>query len=152
MRGNSTSGGRARTRSAESSRLRVGIDLVRLSEVQASIDRFGERFVSRIFTPGEERDCRMSPPLALSRFATRFAAKEAAFKVLRPGPHEPLPWRAVEVRQGHGGFAELALAGHASTLARRRGIKSLTLSMSHEGDYATAVVVAERSPSHRSPS
>jgi holo-[acyl-carrier protein] synthase len=149
MHGNGTPG-QARRRSAASSRLRVGIDLVRLSEVQASIDRFGQRFVSRIFTPGEERHCRTSPQLALSRFATRFAAKEAAFKVLRPGPNEALPWRAVEVRQGRGGFAELALIGRASTLARRRGIRSLTLSMSHEGDYATAVVVAERSLSHRS--
>jgi holo-[acyl-carrier protein] synthase len=128
--------------------LLVGVDLVRISDVADSLRQFGSRFVSRLFTSDEERYCRAVPHMELVRFATRLAAKEATFKALRPGD-DALPWRAVEVRRAAEGWCDIALHGRAAALARRRGIGSLALSMSHEGDYAMAVVVAGASPSRR---
>ncbi len=132
--------------------LEVGIDLVRLTEIEASLRLFGERFVGRVFTTGETEDCGRHPHLRVARLATRLAAKEATFKVLRPTPRDPLPWSAVEVRLTRGGAPELVLHGNAARLARRRKLTSLALSLSHEGDYATAVVVGLRSSTRGSPS
>lgn len=128
-------------------RLRVGIDLVRVSETRRSIDLFGDRFLRRVFTAGELRDCftDVAPDVALARLAARFAAKEATVKVLRPaGPPDEgwIDWRSIEVRRAPGGWSELHLHGDADALARRAGLDQLALSLSHDGDLATAVVVA----------
>jgi holo-[acyl-carrier protein] synthase len=122
---------------------RVGIDLVQVSRIEESIARFGDRFLRRLFTPGEIADCQAAPALATERFAARFAAKEAAIKVLRPltrwiDPH------GIEVRRLSGGPAALHLGGEAAELAQAAGLGGFALSMSHEGDYATAVVIAAR--------
>ncbi len=128
-------------------RLRVGVDLVRVSETRRSIDLFGDRFLRRVFTTGELQDCfgEVAPEVAFARLAARFAAKEATIKVLRPaGPPDEgwIDWRSIEVRRAPGGWSELHLHGDADALARRAGLGELALSLSHDGDLATAVVVA----------
>ena len=68
-----------------SSRLRVGVDIVGVSEVAQSLDRFGARYVRRVFTDAEAEYCgAVTGRAAAARFAARFAAKEATFKALRP--------------------------------------------------------------------
>ncbi len=114
------------------SRLAVGIDLVQVSRIAGSVETFGERFLRRVYTDGELAyaggDC--------ERLAARFAAKEAAKKALRL---DGVGWRDLEVVRTPSGACELVLHGAARAAA---GERSLALSMSHEGDHATAVVIA----------
>jgi holo-[acyl-carrier protein] synthase len=127
--------------------LRVGIDLARVSDTRRSIDLFGDRYLRRVFTARELDDCfgGVAREVAEARLTARFAAKEAAVKVLRPAgpPHEGwLDWRSIEVLRAPGGWTELHLSGDADALARRAGLGSLAVSLSHDGDLATAVVIA----------
>lgn len=124
------------------SSLLVGVDLVRVSEVSRSVARFGDRYVKRLFTDHEIAYCRSHPAAAAQRFAARFAAKEAAIKVLRPEDVRP-ELRFIEVRRAESGHCDLVLHGTAKTMAKARGIASLAVSLSHEEDLATAVVVAQ---------
>lgn len=122
----------------------IGIDLVQVSSVRASIERFGERFIRRLFTDSEAAYCEEQPHAAAERFAARFAAKEAAFKVLRPAD-QGVAWRSIEVVRAPAGWTELCLHADARALARAAGLQCFSLSISHEGDFATAVVIGTRS-------
>jgi holo-[acyl-carrier protein] synthase len=117
----------------------VGIDLVSVAAVQESIDRFADRYLARVYTPAELTDCDGDA----GRLAARFAAKEAAVKVLRPKPDEAVPWLAIETRRTAGGWAELTLHREAEGLAQTAGLEGWSVSISHETGYATAVVTAE---------
>ena len=120
----------------------VGVDLVEVSEVLGSIERIGDRYVRRLFTEDEIAYCRSRPEAQAMRFAARFAAKEATIKVLRA---EARPdFRAIEVRRSPVGWCDLVLHGAAKEMAKEAGIDGLSLSMSHEPSYATAVVIARR--------
>jgi len=114
------------------SRLRVGIDLVQVSRIAGSLDAFGERFLHRVYTAGELAYAQRDP----ERLAARFAAKEAAKKALGL---DGVGWRELEVVREDSGACELVLHGAARAAA---GTCTLALSMSHEGDHATAVVIA----------
>ncbi len=122
-------------------RMRVGIDLVPVEEVSRSLERFGRRYVHRLFTPAEAAYCAADPQTAAERFAARFAAKEAVFKVLHAAD-EAMDWRCIEVRRNAGGWCDIVLHGPVAALAERSRVTELSLSMSHEAAYATAVVVA----------
>ena len=121
----------------------VGVDLVEVNEVLASIERFGDRYVRRLFTDDEIAYCRARPEVEGMRFAARFAAKEATIKVFRA--EERPDFRTIEVRRSKGGWCDLVLHGAAKDMADAAGIDGLSLSMSHEPGHAMAVVVARRS-------
>jgi holo-[acyl-carrier protein] synthase len=121
--------------------LRVGIDLVRVSTVADAVAEHGERYLRRVYTDGELADCGGAGAPDLLRLAARFAAKEAALKALRAGD-AAVPWTAVEVVRTADGAPELALHGAAEALARAAGIAELAVSLTHEPEYASAVVVA----------
>jgi holo-[acyl-carrier protein] synthase len=125
------------------SQLVVGIDLVDVRQVAESLERFGDRYVTRLFTAAEASYGRAEPAAAAERLAARFAAKEATVKVLRPEGEWP-DWRSIEVRRASGGWCELALSGRAAELAAAAGLSDFALSLSHDGHYATAVVIARR--------
>ena len=123
-------------------RIQVGTDMVSVSDVSDSINRFGERYVQRLFTADEAAYCRAATgQAAAERFAARFAAKEAVFKALQPD-EPPGDWRAIEVTRRTTGQCEIVLHGEWAALTRRHGVESLALSMSHDHDRAIAVVVA----------
>ncbi|MGI9185549.1 MAG: holo-ACP synthase [Solirubrobacteraceae bacterium] len=117
--------------------LGVGIDLTSADDVRDSIGRFGDRYLERVYTARERSDCDGDP----SRLAARFAAKEATIKALRAP--DRLPWQTIELRRGPAGAPALALTGAAQALARERGCRSLTVSLTHERGQAMAVVVTE---------
>jgi holo-[acyl-carrier protein] synthase len=131
--------------SAATTRLRVGTDIVDVSEVAASLATFGERYLRRIFTPAEVAYCTSGDRDPSTHLAARLAAKEATMKALRP-EGDALPWRDIEVVRAPGGWCELRVTGEARALARRASIGSFALSMSHESRYATAVVIGEGKP------
>lgn len=122
--------------------LRAGIDLVAVSSVAESLAAHGDRYVDRVCTPREARACRGPSGTDPGRMAELLAAKEAAMKVLRPGPGTPLPWTDVEVLPGAGGGHTLELGGTAARLAARLGLGDLEVSVSREGTHAAAVAVA----------
>jgi holo-[acyl-carrier protein] synthase len=126
--------------------IRVGTDLVATEEVAWSMGHFGDRYLTRLFTPREIANCRATPFVAADRFAARFAAKEATIKVLRPR----VGWtdfRDIEIESGPGGAPILHLHGEAAALAARAGLFSFSVSLSHERAYACAVVAALEDPS-----
>lgn len=113
----------------------VGIDLVQVSQIAGSIDVFGDRFLARVFTDAEVAYARSTHDAA-ARLAARFAAKEAVKKALRL---DGVGWRDIEVVRAPDGACDVALHGAARAAL---GEGALALSMSHEGDHATAVVIA----------
>lgn len=123
--------------------LRVGIDLVRVPEVRDSVRAHGDRYLERVYTEREIADCRTADgDVAPERLAARFAAKEATIKALRPAG-TAVPWRTVEVRRDPDGWVELALSAQAAEHAAAAGLRHFALSLTHEGEYASAVVVAQ---------
>jgi holo-[acyl-carrier protein] synthase len=124
-------------------RTAVGVDLVAIDAVANSLATFDERYLRRVYTERERSDCRMPDgTLDAGRLAARFAAKEAALKVLRRAD-EAVPWRSVGVVRDANGHPALELAGAAQALATRHGIERLDVSITHEGAFAAAVVVAQ---------
>jgi len=120
----------------------VGLDVVSVSEVSAALNRFGDRYVDRVFTAREAAYCRASATIA-ERLAVRFAAKEAAVKALQP-ERRWTDWRAIEVKRDRSGRCGLVLHREAASLASRHGLRHFALSMSHDGDCAVAIVAAFR--------
>jgi holo-[acyl-carrier protein] synthase len=125
---------------------RVGIDLVRVSTVLEALGEHGDHYLRRVYTANEVEDCRRGGDVDPLRLAARFAAKEATAKALRVGPADPLPLTAIEVVRDPAGFPELALHGPAAALAAANRVTALALSLTHEEDYAAAVVLAEIRP------
>jgi holo-[acyl-carrier protein] synthase len=122
--------------------LRVGIDLVSVDHVEESVRVHAGRYLQRVYTERGPHDCTVPDGAPdPQRLGARFAAKEATLKVLRSAD-EAVPWRTIGVRSGAHGAPEIVLAGAAARLARRRGIESLAVSLTHEGPFAAAIVVA----------
>lgn len=118
------------------------MDITEVDAVARSVAEFGDRYLRRVYTDDELAYCLAEPgPSVAAHLAARFAAKEAVIKVLRPTESRP-DWRSIEVQRFPGGWCELELSGLAAVLAHDAGIDAMTLSMSHDGGYASAVVVA----------
>lgn len=124
--------------------IRVGIDLTSIADVVDALATHGDRYLRRVFTVREIADCR--DPAGIvdpERLAARFAAKEAALKALGASPDFGLALTSFEITTGDGGGPELALGGRARDLALAAGVSALSVSLTHEGAYAAAVVVAQ---------
>ena len=121
--------------------LRIGIDVVQISAIEASLAEFGERFTRRVFSDDEAAYALQAPALTAQRLAARFAAKEAAIKTF--GLSEAgVAWRDIEVRRAAGGACSLVLHRRAASLVERSGCTQIAVTLSHDGDYATAMVAA----------
>ena len=121
----------------------IGTDLMEIARIAQSIDRFGERFLERVFTPGEIAYCRRKQKTAAESFAARFAAKEAGAKALGTGISRGVSWLELEVGREAGGRPLLSLSGRAAERAQSLGITRIVLSLTHSRDVALAVVVME---------
>lgn len=121
--------------------LRVGLDLVDIRRIRESMERFGGRFLTRLFSENEIAYARQAGDQCAERLAARFAAKEAAIKALALA-EAGVAWRDIEVRKLDDGACRLALHGKAAACATALGVSEIALSLSHDGDYAGAVVTA----------
>jgi holo-[acyl-carrier protein] synthase len=121
--------------------LGLGTDLVAIPRVEALLLRHQERFLARVFTPAERIECfrRARPAIHL---AARLAAKEATMKALGTGWGLGVRWLDVEVWSEGGTPPSLVLDGAARSRAETRGIRRMLVSLSHDAEYALAVVVA----------
>lgn len=117
--------------------LYTGIDIIEIDRVQSVAERYGERFLNRVYTEGERAYCRGRAP----QLAARFAAKEAAMKALGTGVRG-VAWREVEVVRLPGRAPEIVLHGRAQKRAEWMSLQRMALSISHSRRYAVASVVA----------
>src|SRR5438105_15507255 len=115
----------------------IGIDLVPIPRMRQVMERWQERFLTRVFTPDEIAYCRSRKDPA-PHFAARFAAKEAGLKALGTGLRLGVSWRELEVRRERGGAPTLVLSGRSRELGLARGGSRMLLTLSHEGEYALA--------------
>jgi len=119
----------------------IGTDLVRIDRFERAMARHGGRFLDRLFTPAERERFRRHPFLE-RHLAARFAAKEAVFKTLGTGWGQGVAWREVEIVGGGRRLSSVVFSGRAQDAAARLGIKRTLVSLTHDGDYALAFVIA----------
>ncbi len=120
----------------------TGIDIAEVPRIRAAIERFGDRFVKRIFTDGEIRYCQ-SKANRVERYAARFAAKEAAMKALGTGWNYGVRWCDIEVTRRPGSRPTIVFHGKAAEFATRLGARNVALSLTHTTDQALAQVILE---------
>ena len=120
----------------------TGIDIAEVARIRQTIERFGDRFLRRIYTAGEIRYCD-SKANRVERYTGRFAAKEAAMKALGTGWSQGVRWRDCEVVRMPGTRPTLAFHGQAGKIAARLGVKNAALSISHTAEQAIAQVILE---------
>lgn len=117
--------------------LKTGVDLIEIERIRQALERHGEHFLDRIFTPAEIIESRGRPE-ALS---VRFAAKEAVTKALGTGIG-PVGWTDIETLHHPSGEPYLVLHDRAEKIARVLGLANWAVSLSHSRDHGVAVVVA----------
>jgi holo-[acyl-carrier protein] synthase len=120
----------------------LGIDIAEVARVKAAIERHGETFLRRLYTAQEQEYCERFKN-KYERYAGRFAAKEAAMKALGTGWSRGVRWVDVEVAREKGGRPTIKLAGEATKIAERLGVKYISLSITHTADQAFAQVIFE---------
>jgi holo-[acyl-carrier protein] synthase len=120
----------------------TGIDIAEVPRIRQAIERFGERFIQRIFTDGETRYCD-SKANRIERYAARFAAKEAAMKALGTGWNHGVRWRDIEVARQPGSRPTIIFHGRAAEFAAKLGAAHVALSLSHTEQQAIAQVILE---------
>lgn len=121
----------------------TGVDIAEVPRVAEAIERYGQRFLQRIFTEGEIRYCE-SKANRVERYAARFAAKEAGMKALGTGWNHGVRWRDIEVRRQPGGRPTLEFHGKAGEFASNMGVTNIALSLTHTAEEAMAQVILEK--------
>jgi len=122
----------------------LGIDIIRVERIRASLERFGDRFSNRVLTPAERRYVRGRP----ETMAGRWAAKEAVSKVLGLGVRG-IGWRDIEIERLPTGQPAVRLHGRAAARAEQLGMGRIAVSISHESDYAVAIAFGVRTAGGR---
>jgi len=119
----------------------IGTDIIECLRVAQMIERHGELFLTRVYTPHEIEYC-SARKASTQHYAGRFAAKEAVLKALGTGWTRGVQWRDIEVRNDLGGKPAIALAGGARELCEKHGIAQMLISISHCRTHATAYALA----------
>jgi holo-[acyl-carrier protein] synthase len=122
----------------------LGIDIIRVDRIKASLERFGQRFTNRVLTPSERRYVRDRP----ETMAGRWAAKEAVSKVLGLGVRG-IGWRDIEIERLPTGQPSVRLHGRAAARAEQLGMGRIAVSITHESDYAVAMAFGIRTAGGR---
>jgi holo-[acyl-carrier protein] synthase len=122
--------------------LGIGVDLVECARIERSLDRFGEKFLRRVFTEGEI-EYSMSMKFPARHLAARFAGKEAVAKAFGTGIGKAMGWRNIDIRKKKSGEPFLVFSGPAQELASKRGVTSALITLSHTDHHAMACVVLD---------
>jgi holo-[acyl-carrier protein] synthase len=118
--------------------LSSGVDIIEISRVRRVLESYGQRFLDRVYTPGEIAYCRGRA----ANLAARFAAKEATMKALGTGLRG-VGWKDIEVVRQESGAPAIELHGRGESRAQRLGVLQISLSLSHSREFAVAFVVAQ---------
>ena len=124
--------------------LGIGVDIVETQRIEHSLERFGERFLHRVFTAGEIEYCQ-SMKYPARHFAARFAAKEAVSKAFGTGIGKSMGWKDIDVHREGSGQPFVVLEGGARQLAAERNVAAVWISLSHTDQNAAAMAVIEGS-------
>jgi len=120
----------------------TGVDLAEVPRVRHLIERYGRRFIERVYTPSEiayvERKANR-----FERFAARFAAKEAGMKAIGTGWKFGVTWQDFEVANLPSGKPTLRLHGVAARVAEKLGVRHISLSLTHTTEYGLAHLILE---------
>jgi holo-[acyl-carrier protein] synthase len=116
----------------------VGIDIIEIDRIKESVDKFGEKFLSKIYTKSELEYC-LSKASKYQHLAARFAAKEAVYKALTTGWHEKATWQDIEISNEPNGMPVVSLKGKLKGFLTKG--KNLRISMSHSRDYVACVAI-----------
>ncbi len=120
----------------------MGVDIAEVERVRGAIERHGETFLRRIYTPEERAYCEKFRN-KYERYAGRFAVKEAAMKALGTGWRRGIRWTDIEVTRQKGGRPSLELRGAARQIAEELGVKHIAVSITHTANQAFAQVIFE---------
>ena len=122
--------------------LGIGVDLVECARIERSIERFGEKFLHRVFTDGEVAYS-MSMKFPARHLAARFAAKEAVSKAFGTGIGKAMGWRNIDVQKKPSGEPFLVFSGPGLELARQRSVTAAFVTLSHTEHHAIACIVLD---------
>lgn len=120
-----------------------GNDIIRINRVQHSIETIGETFLKRVYTDEEIHYCESRRMCRFQSYAARFAAKEAVYKAISPDTSEQVEWKDIEVKCQENGKPYIVLHGKLKKIAEEKQIQGMDVSLTHDGEYAMATVVAE---------
>lgn len=120
----------------------LGLDIAEIDRMQAAIERHGQRFLDRLFTPAEIAYCERHKN-RFERYAGRFAVKEAAMKALGTGWRHGVRWLDFEITNQRGGKPLLSIGGVAGGFAEKLGVRRISLTITHSGNFALAQVIFE---------
>jgi holo-[acyl-carrier protein] synthase len=122
----------------------MGTDLAEVPRIRQAVERYGERFLTRIYTPRELAYVeRRGTASRFERLAARFAAKEAGMKAIGTGWRKGVSWRDFEVSNLPSGRPTLLLHGAAEKVAAQLGVRNVMLTLTHTAEQALAVVLLE---------
>ena len=121
----------------------TGVDIVKIDRIKKVIEKWGDRFIDRVFTPDEKAFC-FKRVRSYNAFALRFAAKEAFSKALGTGMIHGVFWRDIEVFHFKSGKPGLNIYGTSLSLCEKEGITSFHISLSDEDEYGIAMVILEK--------
>jgi holo-[acyl-carrier protein] synthase len=120
----------------------IGTDIIECLRIAQMIERHGDLFINRVYTPYEIHYCQ-SRKQATQHYAGRWAAKEAILKALGTGWRKGISWRDIEIRNEPGGRPVVALRGGARDVVEQLGIAQMLISISHCRSHATAYALAQ---------
>ena|SRR3974390_710724 len=122
--------------------LGTGVDIAEVPRIRESVERFGDRFLHRVFTESEIRYCEAKAN-RFESYAARFAAKEAGMKALGTGWNHGVRWRDIEVVRPRGQRPTIQFHGQAAAIAEKLGARNIALSITHTKEQALAHVIIE---------
>ncbi len=120
--------------------LGIGIDLVKSDRVKSAVEKWGKRFLNRIFTPTEQAYA-FAHKIPYLHLAGRFAVKEAVLKALGTGWNSGIRWTEINVINEPVGKPQVEISGNVKKLMDKLGVKKIQVSISHDSDYSIAQVV-----------
>ena len=120
----------------------LGLDLAQIVRFEAAYERHGQRLLERLFTPGERAYCDRKKD-RMSSYCGRFAVKEAVMKVLGTGWTRGVRWVDIEVARAPGAAPQCVLHGRTAEIAKKKGIRTIHVTITHDAGIAAAVAVAE---------
>lgn len=118
-----------------------GIDLVDFPRIEQMVNRHADRFLDRVFTPAEQ-DYSQANKNSIEKLAGRFAAKEAILKLLGTGWRGKIAWTDIEILNNEFGAPKVNLTGEVEKIAKKNGIKNISISITHTANFAIASAVA----------
>ena len=124
----------------------TGTDIIEIARIGKVLNKYGPRFLNRIYTEGEQKYCKGRAP----QLASRFAAKEAVMKALGTGVRG-VGWKDIEIKRERGGPPYIELHGRAQTRAYKMDLSDISISLSHSNDFAMATVIGEATAGNRLP-